>query len=137
MKPTFFTDRDLGKSVPAALRAAGISVEAHAQHFAHDTPDEEWIAAIAAQGWVAVTHDGRIRYKPNEKQAVLDAGLALIVLVGKARHAELSENFVRSISRIEAFLEREAPPLIAKLYRPTPSELERNPEAPGRIERWM
>jgi hypothetical protein len=33
----YFTDRDLGKKIPEILRAAGLSVERHADHFQHDT----------------------------------------------------------------------------------------------------
>ena len=40
MNPVFFTDRDLGKRFPAILRDAGLTVERHADHFAHDCPDE-------------------------------------------------------------------------------------------------
>lgn len=137
MKPTFFSDRDLGKTFPAALRAAGILIEEHARHFAHDTKDEVWIAEVASRGWVAVTHDGRIRYKPNEIAAVREGRLGLIVLVGKVRHAELAANFVRSVARIEAFVAAQERPFIAKLYRASPSELARSPAAAGRIERWV
>jgi hypothetical protein len=68
---TFFTDRDLGLRFPEILREAGLRVERHADHFAPTCPDEEWLRAIAARGWVAVTHDARIRYKPNELAAVI------------------------------------------------------------------
>jgi hypothetical protein len=59
---TFFTDRDLGKKFPAFLSAAGLKVERHQDHFADDASDEEWLEAIGKKGWVAVTHNLRIRY---------------------------------------------------------------------------
>ncbi|MGH9423743.1 MAG: hypothetical protein ACRD3J_27460 [Thermoanaerobaculia bacterium] len=65
MNEVFFTDRDLGTRFPEILRAAGLLVERHADHFAPDTPDEEWLEAIGRRGWVALTHDMRIRYKPQ------------------------------------------------------------------------
>jgi hypothetical protein len=67
---TFFTDRDLGLQFPAILCHAGLRVERHADHFAPNCPDEEWLGTVAARGWVAITHDQRIRYKPNELAAV-------------------------------------------------------------------
>lgn len=85
MSLVYFTDRDLGKKFPEILRAAGLSVERHADHFQHDTPDEVWLREIGKKGWVAVTHDGRIRYKPNEKNAVVANNVALLVIVG-TRH---------------------------------------------------
>jgi len=60
----FFTDRDLGRQFPATLRAAGVRVERHDDHFGPDTLDEEWIGEIGRRGWVAVTRDARIRYSP-------------------------------------------------------------------------
>lgn len=71
MTPVFFTDRDLGKRFPEILSAAGLQVERHADHFAPDASDEEWLALVGSRGWVAVSHDRRIRYKPYELGAVL------------------------------------------------------------------
>lgn len=42
-RPTFYIDRCLGKSVAAALRAAGADVRVHDDHFAQDARDEDWI----------------------------------------------------------------------------------------------
>lgn len=135
--PEFFTDRDLGKQFPEALRQAGLTVHGAHEHFAHDTPDTVWIAEVSRRGWIALTRDQRIRYKPNELAAVLDGGLGLIVLVGQATSAELAENFIRTRGRIESFVDRHDPPFIAGLSRPSTAERARRPDAPGRIElRW-
>jgi hypothetical protein len=135
--PEYFTDRDLGKQFPEALRLAGLIVHAAHEHFAHDTPDTAWIAEVSRRGWIALTRDQRIRYKPNELAAVLDGGLGLIVLVGQATSAELAETFIRTHARIESFIDRHDPPFIAGLSRPSPAERARRPDAPGRIElRW-
>jgi hypothetical protein len=37
---------------------------------------------------------------------------------------------------VEAFLAREQAPFIAKVYRAAPADLAKNPEAPGRVDRW-
>jgi hypothetical protein len=79
---TYFTDRDLGKQFPAILRAAGLVVERHADHFAPTASDEEWLALAGSNGWTAITHDARIRYKPNELAAVIRHHVALLVVVG-------------------------------------------------------
>lgn len=136
MSRVFFTDRDLGRRFPAVLRAAGLEVQEHADHFAHDTPDADWLAEIGTRGWIVLTHDQRIRYRPNEIAAVRAAGIGLLVLFGKGTSAELAATFVNSLRRINAFLDTQDPPFIAKVHRPTPAELQRNPKAPGRIERW-
>ena len=136
MSRTFFTDRDLGKRFPAILAAAGIAVEPHAAHFADNTSDEEWLGEIGRRGWIAVTHDRRIRYKPNELAAVKAHSVALLVMVGRFPMPLHADNFVASIVGIERFLDAHHPPLIAKVYRASASELDRNPHAAGRIEHW-
>jgi len=133
---TFFTDRDLGKAFPAILREAGILVERHADHFVPMEQDEVWLEEVGRRGWVALTHDHRIRYEPNELAAVVRAKVRLLVLVGAAPTRELAQNFVNSIGRIEKFLEGRLPPFIAKVYRPTPQEILRRAAAPGRVEQW-
>jgi hypothetical protein len=130
----FFTDRDLGVRFPEILRTAGLKVERHRDHFRPDCPDEEWLEVVGQREWVAVTHDHRIRYKPNELNAVIRHHVRLLVVIGKAPFPALASSFVSTAPRIEAFLARHQPPLIAKVYRPTTSELARRPDAPGRIE---
>lgn len=136
MTHVFFTDRDLGNAFADRLKAAGLSVEKHSTHFRPDCPDEEWLAVVGRRGWVALTHDARIRYKPNELAAVVRNHVRLLVIVGKAPLGDLADSFIRTRTRVQAFLERTAPPFIAKVYRPAPAETVRNPEAAGRVERW-
>ncbi len=95
MSLVYFTDRDLGKRFPDILESGGLKVERHADHFAPDTPDEVWLEEIGKRGWIALTHDRRIRYKPNERDAVMRHRVALLVIVGSAPFAELAEAFVR------------------------------------------
>ena len=85
---------------------------------------------------MALTHDARIRYKPNELAAVIRHRVRLVVIVGKAPFPKLAASFVATRERIEAFLEDAPPPVIAKVYRATPAQLAENPGAAGRIELW-
>lgn len=135
MNFTFFTDRDLGKKFPSILSAAGLTVERHQDHFAVDASDEEWLEVIGKKGWIALTHNHRIRYTPNELDAVIRHRTSLLVVIGKAPFPELARAFVDTLPRIEAFLSRRTPPFIAKVYRPSPSEARRG-EAAGRVELW-
>ncbi len=136
MSVVYFTDRDLGLRFPEILRSAGLSVERHCDHFEDDAADEEWLKEVGKQGGVAVTHNSRIRYTPNEKEAVIRHGVRLLVVIGQAPHPDLAKSFVAARERIERFVERHAPPFIAKVYRASAEELARNPSAPGRIELW-
>jgi len=38
--------------------------------------------------------------------------------------------------KIEALLDRQAPPMIAKVYRPSAAEVARNPNAAGAVTLW-
>jgi hypothetical protein len=136
MTPVYFTDRDLGKRFPEILREAGLRVERHADHFAHDTSDEDWLREIGKRSWVAITHDKRIRYKPNELKAVLDNNVALLVVVGRNPFPELAKAFVVTERRIRTFVAKTQPPYIAKVYRAPASEERMDPAAAGRIELW-
>jgi hypothetical protein len=130
----YFTDRDLGNRFPEILRSHGLKVEQHKDHFAPNAPDEDWLAVVGERGWLALTHDRKIRYKPNERDVVMRNRVALFVIVGKAPFAELAEAFVATIPQIERFLARHAPPFIAKVYRPSPAI--RSSRARGRVELW-
>lgn len=136
MTVTYFTDRDLGKQFADVLRAAGLAVERHADHFAPDTADAVWLEAVGRHGWVALTHDRRIRYKRNERDAVMRHGVALLVIVGAAPFADLARAFVATRPRIERFLKQNTPPFIAKVYRPSPADTRPTGPPPGRVELW-
>ena len=137
MRIVFFTDRNLGKQFPNLLSQAGLIVERHADHFADIAKDEEWLAEVGHRGWYAITHDQRIRYKPNEKAAVMQAGVGLFVLIGTLPFAELAKNFIITFPKIEQFIKENHRPFIAKVYRPGEKIRTLNPNHPGRVEMWV
>lgn len=136
MSTVFFTDRDLGHAFPDILELAGLSVERHRDHFLHDAADVEWLEEVARRGWVALTHNSRIRYTPNEKEAVIQFGVRLLVIVGHASYPELARSFVATRETIDKFLAGRPGPFIAKVYRPAPSEVAKDPLAPGSVKLW-
>jgi hypothetical protein len=132
----YFTDRDLGKRFGAILRAGGLTVERHVDHFAPDTPDDVWLAEVGQRGWIALTHDKRIRYKPNERDAVIRHRVGLLVIVGAVPFSELAHAFLATLPSIERFLDNHAPPFIAKVYRPSPDQTAQRKDSPGQVELW-
>lgn len=136
MTRCYFTDRDLGKQFGAILKTGGLIVERHVDHFAADTPDDVWLAEVGRRGWIALTHDRRIRYKPNERDAVMRHRVGLLVIVGAAPFAELADAFLATLPSVEHFLEHQKPPFIAKVYRPSPSDTAQHAASPGRVELW-
>jgi PIN like domain len=132
----FFTDRDLGKRFPEILTSAGLIVESHHDLFLPDGTDEQWLEYCGENGLIAVTHDHNIRYRPNELEAVKRHSVSLLIVIGKASFPKLADNFVASISKIERFLDTHEPPFIAKIYRPSPSDLARKADSAGTIVLW-
>jgi hypothetical protein len=130
----YFTDRDLGRKFPGILAAAGMVVERHEALFPPDGSDEQWLEYCGRNGRIAITHNRRIRYTPNELAAVVRHGVALLVVIGHGPITELALNFVNSIARIEAFVESHEPPYIAKVYRAAPADFAR--DVPGSISMW-
>jgi len=133
----YFTDRDLGKQFPRLLAEAGIAVERHADLFSADGSDEEWLEYCGKNGRIAISHNSRIRYVPNELAAVKRFNVSLFIVIGKVPTAELARNFVHTLHRIEAMLDERKPPFIAKVYRPASSDLARSVTSPGRVEVWF
>jgi len=132
----YFTDRDLGKQFPAILASAGLHVERHHDLFPQVGSDEQWLEYCGTQGRIAITHDQRIRHKLNEREAVMQHRVALLIVIGKLPYPELAKHFVATLPKIEAFLDKHEPPFIAKVYRPSPAELARNPSAHGEVTLW-
>ena len=125
MSTVFFTDRDLGaKMFPGRLRAGGLTVEVHNDHFAPDALDEDWLPVVAGFGWVVLTNDQKIMRRALERDALMTAGAAAFVLVGgDAPASELADNFLNTVGRVDTILETVERPFIAKVYRPSPKTL--------------
>jgi hypothetical protein len=98
--------------------AAGFAVERSATHFPDPTtPDEVWLPEVARRGWIALTHDKRILRVKLERDAAMNAGLALFALIGNMRHGDLAKNLVATVPRIIRFREKHEPPFIARVHR--------------------
>jgi hypothetical protein len=110
----FFTDRDLGKKFPAILSAAGLRVERHQDHFAPDASDEEWLETVGKNSWVAVSHDQKIRYRLNERAAVVRHRVQLLIVVGKAPFPQLASSFIDTYPKIATFFVVSFAPIYCK-----------------------
>jgi len=89
--------------VPERLRDLGWSLETHDDHFAQLTRDVDLLPAVAERGWVFVTQDARIRYRPAEAAALRAAGLRTFVLIT----GNLTwEETVRVLERARVAMER-------------------------------
>ncbi|HEX8672267.1 MAG TPA: hypothetical protein VF710_10270 [Longimicrobium sp.] len=118
----FFADRNFGcRQFPDALRRAGITIHRHRDHFAVDAADEVWLPEVARRGWVSLTLDKAILRNELERDAVFVSGARLILLSGaNAPVPNLARNFINTYERVNAFLQREPAPFIARVKRPNP-----------------
>ena len=78
-----FVDRSIPKSVAEALKAVRSDVSWLEDHFAHDTPDADWLAEAGRQRWLVVTRDKRIRTRPGERQSLLEHNVGCFCLTQK------------------------------------------------------
>jgi predicted nuclease of predicted toxin-antitoxin system len=111
---TFFIDRSLGGEVVAkALREAGERVVAHAEEFADDAADVEWLSVVGKKQWIVLTKDARIRTNALEREALLAAGVAAFMLGrGDISGAQMAAAFVTSLSAMKRALRRWKAPMI-------------------------
>ena len=117
--PVFFLDRALGNKVfPDVLVAAGLAIERHADHFAQDAPDLDWIPAVAERGWYALTQDKRILKNRVEREAVIASGLGFFYLTGaNSDMLAIAHNFIASHAAVLRFISRTERPFIASVQR--------------------
>lgn len=116
----FFLDRNLGKyTIAEALRGAGARVEVHEDHFPRNAQDEEWLREVARRGWIILTKDKRIRYRSNERTALMQAnGRAFVIVArGDILAPIVADILVRALPAISRFVTRHAPPFIARVTR--------------------
>lgn len=115
-----FADRNLGVNVfPAILRAQGITVHVHQDHFPHDAADVDWMPEVARRGWPILSPDIRISRDRLEVEAVMTSGAAVFCLAGGHRTAEeKARNVLRCLPQIASVLARTPRPFIARVYQP-------------------
>lgn len=106
----------MGRSIGRRLKAEGLSVELHDDHFAQGTPDMEWLSVVGNHGWIVLTKDTRIRYRPKEKQALLGAGVrAFAFTSGSLSGAQMGDAIVKALPKMMALLASHQPAFVARI----------------------
>lgn len=101
-----------------ALRAHGLSVEIHKDHFAADARDADWLTIVGRRRWVVLTKDDRIRYRQTERAAFMAAKVRAFVLTsGNLKAHEMAEAYIKAIPVMARLLAREKGWFIAKVTR--------------------
>jgi hypothetical protein len=113
---TFFVDRCLGRHVGLELRASGLRVEFHADHFADDADDQTWISEVGQRGWVVLTKDKAISKRPVELHAVEAAQVRMFTLAtGNMTGEQMASVFAANRLKMGRFIKKHPPPFIARV----------------------
>lgn len=116
----FFVDRNLGRyDFPNYLRAHGLVVHSHDDHFPQDADDEVWIAEVADRGWIILAADKDVLHVPVELAAVMVAGAHFMNLVGgHIKALDLARNFVNTLDKVSAFVAEHSPHTLLRSTAP-------------------
>ncbi len=114
-----YLDRALGRNtVAVALRAAGLTVEIHDDHFAQDARDVDWLPIVAAKGWVVLTKDAAVARRPLEREAIEVAGARVFAFSNANVPASaVASGFLAGWSRIVELLAAHAGAVIGVVHR--------------------
>jgi predicted nuclease of predicted toxin-antitoxin system len=101
--------------MPAFFRGEGFETTTILELFGRtDVPDVEWIRKAGELGMVVAHKDARIRYRPVERQAVVDARLRMLCLTsGNLTASEQVDCFRINLKRIEKWWDKPGPWILA------------------------
>jgi predicted nuclease of predicted toxin-antitoxin system len=113
---TWFVDRSLGRKIVLDLRTAGFHVEEHADHFADNALDTEWLGEAGRRGWVVLTKDKAVRRNALELAAILTAEVACFSLGGgNLKSEQMAQAFITARRAMEKALRRFDPAMTASV----------------------
>jgi hypothetical protein len=115
----FFVDRSLGQKVIAEkLRQNGVDVEIHDDHFPQNALDEDWLSEVGQRGWVVLTKDDRIRYRPTELAAYMLNKVRVFVFgSGEMKAQEMADAFTKALPKIFRFTRKNSAPFFVRISR--------------------
>jgi hypothetical protein len=83
--PVLLFDENFPPSIPRALRDLGHNAHHSREHLAAGTPDELVFEFLRKQSWDWVTHDRRVRRNPQQRAALLGAGIGAFIFTGSVQ----------------------------------------------------
>jgi hypothetical protein len=100
------------------LNAAGIPVERHLANFPRGTPDEDWLPIVGKNGWVLLTTDARIRYRTNEKRAVMENNVRMFYFSSNNLSGQQMASALEvALPRMRRIFAKQNPPFCAAITR--------------------
>ncbi len=102
--------------MPEALRDLGVDVKIHDEHFAPDTPDEEWLRVVSARGWFVLTGDKRIPRSPLAVAVIRSSSAAVFIVAMKDRTGpKMAEVVTKHLQRMVNLAASRRRPFIARV----------------------
>lgn len=102
--------------MPNALRAAGLKVEVHFDHFEAACLDQEWLPEVGKRGWIVLTKDKGFRSRQIEVAALMQSGTAAFVLTNSnTTGVQNGAAFVAAIPAMIKFLKKFDKPFLAQV----------------------
>ena len=78
-----FIDRSVPKGVATALKEVRDDVRWFEDAFEHDTKETAWLPEVGQRGWIVISRDKKIRTRPAERRALLEARAGCFILTQK------------------------------------------------------
>ena len=82
-RSVIFVDGSMPRSVADELKAIGKDAIAKIELFPDGTKDPVWLQKVGENGWLAITRDVNIRFRPGEKQAIIDHRVGCFIFTYK------------------------------------------------------
>jgi hypothetical protein len=126
---------DLGKNFYEAISSdERFATEFLTAHFPANADDDVWIPFVAERGWIAVTHDKKIRRQ--HRPMIARASAAILIVAGDHALDMQARNFIASFASIDRFIRKNRGPYTAKLHQPSLRDRETKVKPRGRVEMW-
>jgi len=103
-------------------------------HFPDNADDGVWIAYTAVHGWIAITHDKKMRRQ--HRHMIARTSARIIIIAGNRTLQSQAQNFRTSFPQIERFVRKHSGPYMAKLTQPSPRDRDLKLNPHGRVEMW-
>jgi hypothetical protein len=78
-----FIDASLPRTVADELKKVREDVVFKHDIFPLGTDDSVWLRKVGMEGWLAITHDKRVRTRYGERQAIMENGVGCFILTYK------------------------------------------------------
>jgi hypothetical protein len=75
-----FIDASIPRTVADELKKVRDDVVFKHDIFLPGTDDPIWLRKVGIEGWLSITHDGRIRTRPGERAAIMENGVGCFIL---------------------------------------------------------